>query len=151
MGIINVVQTIKEVHKYEVILVKIGKFYQVYGKDAYIISYLFGYKLKKVESVMMCGFPLSSIHKVIAKLEEKKVNYLIVDRRNDYEVYEMSDNRNLNNYLRYFKKAKKYINYIERIDNINSFMLDNIEKEEFREIIRKVEEIINERRKISNH
>ena len=29
MGIINVVQTIKEVHKYEVILVKIGKFYQV--------------------------------------------------------------------------------------------------------------------------
>ena len=87
MGIINVVQTIKEVHKYEVILVKIGKFYQVYGKDAYIISYLFGYKLKKVESVMMCGFPLSSIHKVIAKLEEKKVNYLIVDRRNDYEVY----------------------------------------------------------------
>ena len=63
----------------------------------------------------------------------------------------MYDNRNLNNYLRYFKKAKKYINYKERIDNINSFMLDNIEKEEFREIIRKVEEIINERRKISNH
>ena len=71
-------------------------------------------KLKKVENVMMCGFPLSSIHKVMAKLEERKINYLIVDRRNNYEVDEISDNKNLNNYIKYFEKAKRYINYKDR-------------------------------------
>lgn len=151
MGIVNVVQVIKEVHKYEVILVRIGKFYQVYGKDAYIISYLFGYKLKKVESVMMCGFPLGSINKIIAKLEEKKINYLIVDRRNNYEVDEISDNKNLNNYIKYFEKAKKYVNDKARIDNINNFMLENIDKEDFKDLIRKMEDVINERGKISSN
>ena len=48
MSILNIVKTAKEVHKNDIILVKIGKFYQVYGKDAYVISYFFEYKLKKV-------------------------------------------------------------------------------------------------------
>ena len=48
MGIINIIKVVKQVHKEDVVLVKIGKFYQVYGKDAYIISYLFGYKIKKI-------------------------------------------------------------------------------------------------------
>lgn len=51
MGILNIVKTVKEIHKEDIVFVKIGKFYQVYGKDAYIISYLFDYKLKKVEEV----------------------------------------------------------------------------------------------------
>ena len=46
MGTINVVKTIKFVHEFCVVLVKIGTFYSVYGKDAYIISYLFKYKIK---------------------------------------------------------------------------------------------------------
>ena len=48
MGIKNVIEVVKQVHKEEIVFVKIGKFYQVYGKDAYIVSYLFEYKLKKV-------------------------------------------------------------------------------------------------------
>lgn len=77
MGIVNMVQTIKKVHEHEIVLVKVGQFYSVYGKDAYIISYILGYKLKKVENVMMCGFPLNSINRVKAKLEEKKINYVL--------------------------------------------------------------------------
>lgn len=95
MGIIRIVKTAKEVHKNDIILVKIGKFYQVYGKDAYIISYIFDYKLKKVEEVYMCGFPQDSYNKVIAKLEEKKINYMILDRRNNYEIDEFCDNKNI--------------------------------------------------------
>lgn len=145
------IQTIKLVHKLDIILVKIGKFYQVYGKDAYIISYLFGYKLKRVENVMVCGFPLSSVNKIISILEDKKINYLIVDRRNNYEVDERLDNKNLNNYTKYFEKAKKYISYKTRIDNINNFLLENIDKEDFKNIIRKMEDVINERGEISSH
>lgn len=148
MSIINMVKTMKEIHCKDVILIKNGKFYNAYGKDTYIISYLFGYKLKKVENVMMCGFPLSSIHKVMAKLEERKINYLIVDRRNNYEVDERLDNKNLNNYTKYFEKAKKYISYKTRIDNINNFLLENIDKEDFKDIIRKTKNIIKSKIKI---
>ena len=76
MGIKNVVEVVKQVHKEEIVFVKIGKFYQVYGKDAYIISYFFDYKLKKVEEVYMCGFPESSINRVTAKLEDLNNNNL---------------------------------------------------------------------------
>ena len=38
MGIITVVKAVKEIHTDSVILIKIGKFYNIYGKDAYIIS-----------------------------------------------------------------------------------------------------------------
>ena len=151
MGIIRIVKTAKEVHKNDIILVKIGKFYQVYGKDAYIISYIFDYKLKKVEEVYMCGFPQDSYNKVIAKLEEKKINYMIIDRRNNYEIDEFCDNKNLNTYTTYFEKARKYINLKIRIENINTFLLENIDKPDFKNIIYKMEEIINERRKISGN
>ena len=148
MGIIRIVKTAKEVHKNDIILVKIGKFYQVYGKDAYIISYIFDYKLKKVEEVYMCGFPQDSYNKVIAKLEEKKINYMILDRRNNYEIDEICDNKNLNTYTTYFEKARKYINLKIRIENINNYLLENIDKQDFKNILNKMEEIINERRKI---
>lgn len=151
MGIKNVIEVVKQVHKEEIVFVKIGKFYQVYGKDAYIVSYLFEYKLKKVEEVHMCGFPESSINKVIAKLEDNKINYLILDRRNNYEVEEIYDNKNLNTYFKYFEKARKYINCKIRIDNINNFLIENIGKENFKDIICKMEEIINERRKVPSN
>lgn len=41
MGIINMIKTIKQIHKNDIILLKIGKFYHTYGKDSYIIAYLF--------------------------------------------------------------------------------------------------------------
>ena len=51
MSIINIVKNIKQVHPEHIILIKIGKFYYSYRKDAYIISYIFGYKLKNIEMV----------------------------------------------------------------------------------------------------
>lgn len=36
IGIINIIKVVKQVHKEDVVLVKIGKFYQVYGKDIYL-------------------------------------------------------------------------------------------------------------------
>lgn len=148
MGIINIVRTIKQVHQYDIVFVKIGKFYNIYGRDSYIISYLFRYKLKQIENISMCGFPVNSLNKIVAELEDRKINYLIIDKRNNYEVDEIFDNKNLNNYIKYFEKAKKYVNYKARIDNINNFMLENIDKDDFKNIISKMEEVINERRKV---
>ena len=75
MSVTNIVKNIKQIHPEYVALIKIGKFYYSYGKDAYIISYIFNYKIKKVEeNVCVCAFPVSVTKKVLAKLEENKIN-----------------------------------------------------------------------------
>lgn len=149
MSAINVVREIKQIHTNSVVLVKIGSFYHVYGKDSYIISYLFGYQLKKIEcNYSTCGFPLSSYNKVTAKLEEKKINYLSVDRRNNYEKDDECDNKNLNTYEEIFAKAHKYVTVRNRIESIYNYLLDDINKEGIQAKIKEIEEIIYEGREI---
>ena len=99
------IKGIKQIHSKDVVLVKIGKFYYCYGKDAYMISYFFDYKLNLVENIIYsCGFPSQSLSKVIAKLENKKISYLIADRRNNYEVEEKKKNKKQNYYNKNNKK-----------------------------------------------
>ena len=86
MGIINIVKNVKKVHPEHITFIKIGRFYYTYGKDSYIISYLFNYKLTTVEKIYRCGFIENSLKMVLAKLEQHKINFLILDRRNNYLV-----------------------------------------------------------------
>ena len=79
-------------------------------------------------------------------MEENKINYLLIDRRNNYDVDEKSDNKNLNKYDIFFENAKKYINLKNRIDNIYDYLISNMENE--KELIKQIENLINERRKI---
>lgn len=126
MSIINIVKNIKQVHPEHIILIKIGKFYYSYSKDAYIISYIFGYKLKNIEeNIKVCAFPVFILNKIMAKLEENKINYIIIDRRNNYEVDEKSDNGNLNKYNLYLEKSKKYIKFSTQIDDILKYTSNN--------------------------
>ena len=149
MSIINIVKNIKQVHPEHIILIKIGKFYYSYSKDAYIISYIFGYKLKNIEeNIKVCSFPVFILNKIMAKLEENKINYIIIDRRNNYEVDEKSDNGNLNKYNLYLEKSKKYINKKNKIEEIYNYLISNIENDTNNELIKKIESQINERRKI---
>lgn len=97
---------------------KTGGFYHVFGRDADIISYLFDYKIKDTNGSKECGFPISSVNKVTAKLQEAKINYLLLDRRNNFDVDERGDYKNLNRYMEYYKKANKYVNVKRRIQNM---------------------------------
>lgn len=125
---------------------KMESFYHTYSKDAYIMSYLFDYKTKKIEqNYSTCGFPSSSLAKNLAKLEEKKINYVIVDKRNNYEDDEKSDNKNLNQYDEIFEKAHKYVTIRNRIENINQELLKNIDEPNIKEKILKVEVAIKNR------
>ena len=45
MGIINVIRTVKELHKKDIVMVRGGKFIYVYGKDAVIVSYMYNYQI----------------------------------------------------------------------------------------------------------
>lgn len=59
MKVVNIVKAIKQIHLEYIVLIKIGKFYYSYSKDAYIVSYIFNYKLKIVEeNIKVCAFPV---------------------------------------------------------------------------------------------
>ena len=134
-----------------IIFVKIGKFYTVYNQDAYIISYKLKYRLKIEESNYIrysCGFSDIALNKVRTKMEENKINYLILDRRNNYEEDAKYNNGNLNKYNEILEKSKRYANNIIRLDKINNYFIENINKEETRKILIQLEKKIDEGRKI---
>ena len=144
MSVVTMIKEIKEVHPEEIILVKMGNFFHVYGKDSYIISYLLGYKIRKIEgNIFTTGFPDKTEAKVKAMLEKNKINYLVVDRRNGYEVDELSNNKNLNKYNIKFKNAKDYIDAKIKIDKIYNYLINNISKNGISEKITEIERIIN--------
>lgn len=121
MGITNIIRTMKEVHPTKILLVKVGKFFQAYGKDSYIVSFLFNYQLKRVEmNVNMVGFPEVALNKVLKTLEDK------------------------NNYIDIYNKAHRYVSRKNRVDVIYEYLLNNLEDDESKEKIRKIEEILYE-------
>lgn len=148
MGIINVVKNAKEIHREYVILIRVGNFYNCYGRDSYIISYMHGYKIKILESnVYFCSFPKSAYNKVISKLDNNKVNYIILDKRNNYDVEDKINYGNLNKYDEIYEKAKSNIAYKMRIEKIYNYLLSC--KNET--TIFEVEKLISERRKIQSN
>ena len=135
MGVVNMAKDIKKVHPEYVMMYKVGNFVQAFGKDAYVISYVFGYALRATkDNIQTCGFPKNAIPKVMSKLEQKKIN--------------LNDNKNLNTYSENFLKAQKYIKVEKRLEKIEEMLLKDVEKEGIMEKIRKIEEIVYENRKI---
>ena len=145
MGIVNIVKKVKQIHKEYVVLVKVGNFYNCYGRDTYIISYLLNYKIRILEDNMYtCAFPKSALNKVLFRLEDNKINYIILDRRNSYNVDEKDNNKNLNRYNEIYKIAKSKIAYSMRIEKIYKYLLECNNEQ----TIYEVEKFLNERRKI---
>lgn len=122
---------LKEKIKYKkhIIMMRVGSFYEVYGEEAFIISNIFGYKIKKVGSSFRVGFPICAYNKVIDKLNCLKINYIIFD---DDKIKKTFKN---NNYDTFFSggSIKDRIDKIyERLNNLKNdkdivFILDNIE------------------------
>lgn len=74
---------------------------------------------------------------------------MIIDRRNNYEVDEKEDYKNLNRYTEFYEKANKYVNCKKRIDIISEFLMENIETKNITKVLSEMEEIMYERREIS--
>ena len=143
MSILTMIKNIKQIHSKDIVFVKIGKFYYCYGKDSYIISFFFEYKLNLIEnSIYSCGFPSQSLNKILAKLENKKINYVIVDRRNNYEIENKEDFKKLNSYDKYYEKAKEEVGIKLRIQKINAYLLENIDKSNIKKLILNIEELL---------
>ena len=103
MSVTNIVKNIKQIHPEYIALIKIGKFYYSYGKDAYIISYIFNYK-KIEENICVCAFPVSITKKIIAKI--KIIDFLL----------------NLC-YDKQIINSKRYVKFGEKIDDILKYTI----------------------------
>ena len=82
----------------------------IFLSASYILAYLFDYKLKDTsleKGWKECGFPITNVSKIMARLEEKKINYILIDRRNNYDVDGKMDFGNLNRYQATYEKSNK--------------------------------------------
>lgn len=115
-----------------IILIKIGSFYECFDKDAFIINKLFNYKLKRINNSFKLGFPIKAIDKIILKLNELNINYLVVDeevirkefKENKYLKYNFNSEEILYNTLR----VEKIIDYLNNNIFSISDKLDKIEE-----------------------
>lgn len=149
MGEINIVKTIKMIHLSTIVMVKIGNFYHVYGKDSYIFSYFLNYKITEKNGIPHCGFPITSISKVENILEKNKINYICVDKRNNYDEEYRYINKQENKYDKFFDKAEKTTEISLKIQNINKILTDKKQDKNIMELLNQIEKVIyNERRKI---
>ena len=107
----KMIETIKTIHPDSICLYKVGTFYHAYVRDAVIMSFFLDHKIKELgENHKECGFPIGAVNKITAKLQNSQINYLLIDRRNNYDVDEKEDYKENNKYNSIYEKGKKYVN-----------------------------------------
>ena len=94
---------IKAVHSSSLIIIIIGENVEIYNEDAKIIEYLSNL-ISNSKILTIKNKYLESIEKI---LKNKKINYIIFDKNNEYRVYDYYNNKN-NKYEYYLNKSKKY-------------------------------------------
>ena len=115
---------------------KVGKFYQAYLDDAYVIHALMNYKVSNGK----VGFPITSIGKVQNKLEECKINYQIIDRE---LITDSNDFKNNNKYDKFLNIGIKSINKIRSDDEILE-KIKNLPDDKVDKIIKFINKVIDE-------
>lgn len=73
---LDIYTKLKSDNKEFIILINNGKFYYVFNDDAYIIYYLFNYKINN----NMVKFPDNILNKVIKELKYKDIGYIIYNK-----------------------------------------------------------------------
>ncbi len=113
---------------------KMGLFYNIFDDDAQILSYLLGYRVINGR----CGFPVNSYNKVINTLEERKINYIVVDTE---EI--KKDFKNLNNYDLYLAKSKSKLSLMNIVKEINE-KIENLPEDKLYKVLEYLKELVDE-------
>lgn len=112
----------------KIVFRKNGGFYCVYSEDAYILNFLFNYKIRDDK----VGFPLSALDKVKNVLEEKFISYELDGNIIDF--------KNKNNYKKYYDLGKKRHSLDFRINEIIN-KLNSLDENKIDKILKYIEEI----------
>lgn len=140
MSIENEIKIMKDNYPKSVIFVKIGAFYHTYLKDAYIISYLFGYQLKKTQNLNNCGFTATIFDNVIKKMETEKISYIVSN--NKFEIEKKQDFEMMNKYDEVFENAYKYLLKRSKVEEISRYLMENLGNDNIMKEISEIEQII---------
>ena len=123
--------SLKNKYKDYVIIIKIGSFYNVISKDAYILSSIFNYKINTFSNTVKVGFPLTSLNKVLNTLDKIKINYLVYE--NNIVIRQKFKRNN------YQEFSQNNLTVKERIDAINLKLNEIAQTPEILKILEKVE------------
>ena len=91
---------VKDNNEEVVVFIKYGNFYRCYYNDAYIVSYLFDYKLSDKKST---GFPICNIDKVLSILKNNNISCIVINDINNVINYICINNK-YNSFLDLSKK-----------------------------------------------
>lgn len=124
-------------YKDYVIFIKCGNFYEVFENDALIINDLFGYKIKRFSNTFKAGFPVSKLDDITFKLNDLKVNYLVINPC-DNIVGKFNDNT----YHKYkFNIDKIRLNFF-KLDKIIAYINNHILDDNMAEILNEMEVLL---------
>ena len=125
-------------HKGSLLIVEDGLFYRVYGDDAIILNYFFGYKITKGNIV---SFPEEAYSKVKNMLIGKGISLQINSKDNRLLLICLVKG---NNYYKYLDIALENYNLNTRIENIVSKIKDlNLNK--LNNLLSLIEDYLNDR------
>ena len=136
----EVYKDLKERYPKSIMLIKSGGFYECLCDDCIIINKLLGYKIKRWNKYIRCGFPVASLVKVTSILTKYEINYIIYDKEginvnrfshnhyNDYITDYNFDinNENINTQKNYSSKESEQ-DSLYNIESNNSNNANNIE------------------------
>ena len=128
-------------YKEFIVMIKFGNFYEMFDKDAVIASNILNYKLSKISDTVKCGFPISSLDKVLNLLKDKQINYVVIENNN--VTNEQNFENNIYNSFDFDINNIKY-NFL-RINKITKYLNDNAYNN-ISKLLERIEELINERR-----
>ena len=85
-----------------VVILLEGMFYNAHGVNAYILSYLTGYKLRKNGTNVRCGFPTTSLQRVQKLFGKARINYVIYsgELMTAHETYPDNEYQQFMSYLK---------------------------------------------------
>lgn len=86
----KVYEILKETYQNYIVMLKQGNFYLTFAEDAEIISGITAYKIIKKGKNIKAGFPDSALDKVIEKLDDRGVNFVIFDY-NDFKYFKENE------------------------------------------------------------
>lgn len=70
------------------------------------------------------------------------MSYIVLNKCDQYAVENEESFNSKNKYMIVYEKAKMYLSVKNRIENIHTNLLENIAKEDIKEKIKRIEEIV---------
>ena len=123
---------LKSKNKDFIVIIKNGIFYNVLGRDCYIIKNILGYKVSNFGGTIKAGFPIRSLNKVLDTLDKLKINYLVYESEivlkahynsENHELF-LKDNLSINDRIKCIYEKLNEIKYDEKIFKV----LESVEK-----------------------